>query len=104
MTELIPDVKDLIETKKRHLYGRPASMDLQIFATYQRNIVITKKGRIDLLNCEFMSCSDILSVLDSWHIDHPHYHFIVDFLQHFPVSYIQAKALAWLMLTSNLFL
>ena len=104
LTELLPDVKGLIQNKKQHLYRRQTSKDLQIFATYQRNIVITNKSKIDLLNCEFMSCRDILSLLDSWHIDSPHYQIIVDFLQHFLMGYIQAKALAWLMLTSNLFL
>ena len=109
ITTLLPASKLLINNKKRHLYRRPLIEGLRIFATYQRNIVVKVKTRINLYNCEFLSCREIQHILQDWkfqeiYLQDPACQCIDDFLQHFHMGYIQAKALAWLMLFSNLFI
>ena len=58
-------------------------------ASYQRNIVVKVKREINLVNCEFLSCSDVLSILNSCNIpassDYLH---STNCLQHFLVGYI----------------
>jgi hypothetical protein len=107
LTEMLPGSKGVIESKKRHLHDsgrRPAMQNLQIFATYERNIVVKAKRNMNLVGCEFLSCSDILTILKNWSIPASDYIHITNCLQHFLMGYIQAKALAWLVLISNLFL
>ena len=108
LTVMVPASKDIIEVKKRHLYDhsrRPPMQDQLFFVTYQRNVVVKVKRKITLVNCEFVYCCDVLSILNSWCIpDSSDYLHITNCLQHFLMGYIQAKALAWLVLISNLFL
>jgi len=103
LTEMLPASKDLITNKKRHLYDqsrRPIRQHSQIFATYQRNIVIKIRRKINLVSCEFLSCIDVLSILNLWNIPaSSNYIHITNCLQHFLMGYIQAKALAWLFRT-----